>query len=600
VYCAFFDEAAESFDMYEGNQWTEEEKEELLANNLVPYVSNQIAPRIDNVTGSEILSRTRFKFNARTATEKAAESASALTDVVMFLQQRNNSSSIWSMAMKKARICGLAWHHLLPFNDTIEEKIESPLNVVWDPSDQTYDFSDSRGMGVVGWCSRDKLFRMYPDKKDEIEQATGAYSSEAMQRPKGILSQRMNFAQSGYFDKSIEKIMMVRFYYRVPKAFYTYLSKDNRLVNTFIKAQAERESTKKRGGYSKNEGYQVRCCVFTGGILFDEFEYPYQLDHYRGEYPLTPLCLKREENTGIPYGMVRAAKDDQRLYNKKMSKLNWHLSARQVIADTDAVDDPQTLADEVARPDGIILKRAGKEIRIEKNLDEVAAHYTSLQIHVANIERNMGVFDEAVGAQTNASSGKAIQLRKSGTQTTQASPLDLLRLSKAESGRKMALMAQMKFDERMVVSIRGSDGKTIQREINAPKMGANGKPETDPDGNIIREGDIQGITFDVTIEEAPDVATVNEDAKQKLSEMIISGANVQALTPGMLQTIGIPEENVLYQEIAQGFQQKIQQAEAVAAENEKLKEQIAKLTGQKIQGGNSPSMPAGGVPGIVQ
>lgn len=586
--------------MYEGNQWTEEEKDQLLANNLVPYVSNQLSSRIDNVTGSEILTRTRFKFNARTATEKAAESASALTDVVMFLQQRNSSSSLWSMAMLKARICGLAWHHLMPVNDTIEELIESPLDVVFDPADRTYDFSDSRGLGGVKWYTRDQLFRMYPNKREEIEQATGAYSSELLQRPKGILSQRMVFATAGYYDKSQEKIMLVRFYYRVPKTFYTYLSKDGRIVSTFYKAQAEKDSSEGKDGISKNEGFQLRCCVFTGGVLFDEFEYPYQLDYYNGAFPMTPICLKREENTGIPYGMVRASKDDQKLYNKKMSKLNWHLSARQVIADTDAVDNPQTLADEVARPDGIIFKRKGADLKIEKNLDEVAAHYTSLQIHVANIERNMGVFDEAVGAQTNASSGKAIQLRKSGTQTTQAGPLDLLRIAKAESGRKMALMAQMKFDDRMVVTIRGSDGKTTQREINAPKLGADGKPETDPDGNVVRQGDIQGITFDVTLEEAPDVATINEDAKQKLSEMIVGGANVQALTPGMLKTLGIPEENELYQEISQGFQQKIQQAEAVAAENEQLKAQIAKLSGQQIQGGKAPSMPAGGVPGIVQ
>lgn len=600
MYCAFFDEAANSFDMYEGNQWTDEEVDELKQSGLVPYVSNQIAPRIDNVTGAEILTRTRFKFMARTMGERALEAATALTDTILFLQEKNRSSSLWSMIMLKGRICGLSWHHLLPINDTIEEEIVNPLDVVFDPADYTYDFSDSRGVGRVKWMTRDQLFRKYPSKQEEIEQATGQYGSTAMQRPKGILSDRMIFANTGYFDRSLDKVMVVHFYYRVPKTFYTYLSKEGRIVNTFYKGQAEKESTKKRGGYSKNEGYQVRCCVFSGGVLFDEFEYPYQLDHYQGDFPLTSLCLKREQNSGRPYGMVRGAKDDQRLYNKKMSKLNWHLESRQIVADSDAVQDPNVLAEEAARPDGIILKRKGAELRIEKNLDEVAAHYTSLTVHVANIERNMGVYDEAIGAQTNASSGRAIQLRKSGVQTTQAGPLDLLRIAKIEAGRKMAMMAQMKFDERMVVTIRGADGQPIQREINAPVLGADGKPETDPDGNIVRTGDIQGITFDVTLEEAPDVATVNEDAKQKLGEMIASGANVQGLTPGMLKTIGIPEENELYQEIAQGFQQKIQQAEAVVAENEKLKAQIAKLTGQQIPGGNAPAMPAGGVPGIVQ
>ncbi|TBH23634.1 hypothetical protein ELG64_09015 [Rhizobium leguminosarum] len=605
MYCAFFDEAAEAFDFDEGKQWTEEEEDDLRANGLVPYVSNQIQPRIDNVSGSEVLTRTRLKFDARSMSETALSSADALTDLILYLQENNSSSSKWSQAMRKARVCGLAWHHILPNNDTIEEEIPSSLDVVYDPLDMTMGFTNSRGRGLIGWYTRDELLRKYPGKVAEVDAATSSHNGIGgiytnMMAPKGVTSSRMTFSRCGYFDKSSKKVMLVRFYYRVPKAFYTYLSKENLIVNTFYKAEAEKESSKKRGGYSKNDGYQLRCCVFSGSVVFDEFEYPYQLDYYRGAIPLTPICLKREENTGIPYGMVRAAKDDQKLYNKKMSKLNWYLSSRQVIMDSNAVDDVDNLAAEVARPDGIIMKRRGADLAIQKNLDEIASHYQSLDIHVRNIERNMAVFDEATGAETNATSGRAIQLRKSGSQTTQALPIDLLRLAKREAGRKMAQMAQMKFDDRMVFTIRGSDGKPQQRAINAPVEEADGKPKKDPDGNIVRQADIRGLNFDVTLEEAPDVATINEDAKQRLADMISQGANVQSLTPGMLKTLGIPEENELYQEISQGFQQKIQQADAILKENEGLKAQLAKLTGQQIQGGNAPSMPAGGVPGNVQ
>ncbi|TPL98315.1 hypothetical protein [Mesorhizobium sp. B2-3-10] len=546
------------------------------------------------------MTRTRSRFDAKSADEKAQESATAITDLILFLQDANNSSSKWSQAMRKGRVCGLAWHHIIPVNDTIEEEIPSSLDVVYDPLDMSMDFSKSRGRGLVGWHTRDELFMKYPNKGAEIDAATGTWNSANMMCPRGMVSSRMTFANCGYFDKASKKVMLVRFYYRVPKKFYTYLSKDNLIVNTFYKAEAEKESKDKNGGYSTNDGYQLRCCVFAGGVLFDEFEYPYQLDYYRGAFPLTPICLKREENTGIPFGMVRASKDDQKLYNKKMSKLNWYLSARQVVADSDAVDDPNQLVSEVARPDGIIFKRKGSSLEIQKNLDEVAAHQSSLQIHVQNIERNMGVFDESAGAETNASSGKAIQLRKAGTQTTQALPIDLLRLAKRDASRKMATMAQMKFDDRMVFTIRGSDGQPQQRVINAPVLGADGKPEKDPDGNVVRQADIRGLNFDVTLEEMPDVATVDEDAKQRLGDMIANGANVQALTPGMLKTIGIPETNALYQEVAQGFQQKIQQAEATAKENEQLKALVAKLQGQPIQGAKPPSMPAGGVPGNAQ
>lgn len=264
----------------------------------------------------------------------------------------------------------------------------------------------------------------------------------------------------------------------------------------------------------------------------------------------------REDNTGKPYGLIRSARDDQKLFNKKQCKINWHLDARQVVMDSNAVADVDELAAEVARPDGIIMKRTGSELRIEKNLDEIQVHAASLEGHIRSIERNMGIFDEATGAETNATSGRAIQLRKNGSQTTQAMFLDSLRQAKREEGRKMALMAQMKFTDRMVFNIVGEDGQAQLQRINEPVMGTDGKPQEDPDGNIVREADITMLDFDVDLEEAPDTATLNQDAKQRLADMIINGANVQALTPGMLKTLGIPEEDDLYQELAQGFQQK--------------------------------------------
>lgn len=574
-------------------------------NGLVPYVSNKIAFRIDNVTGSEVIGRTRSRFIARASSETALSSAAAMTDLILYLQDKNESSSKWSQAMLKARICGLAWHHQIPTNDTIEEEIPSSLDVVYDPADMTMDFSKSRGRGVIGWFTRDEMLRKYPGKSDAIDAAMSGerfHNSMVsdMRAPSGMTSSRMTFASTGYFDKAEKKIMLVRFYYRVPKAFYTYTSKENRIVNTFHEAEAKRESTKKRGGYSKNEGYQVRCAVFSGSIDFDEYEYPYQLDYYRGAIPLTPICLKREENTGVPYGMVRAAKDDQRMYNKKNSKLNWLLSARQVLMDANAVDDVNELAEEVARPDGIIIKRKGAELAIQKNLDEVAAHYQSLDMHDRNIERNMAVFDESAGAETNATSGRAIQLRKSGTQTTQAMPIDLLRLAKRTAARNMGLMAQMKFDDRMVFTIRGETGEPQQRSINEPVMEADGKPKKDPDGNIVRQADIRGMDFDVLLEEAPDVATASEEDKQRLSEMYAAGQRPDLLPPQALISMGFSESSAIVKYARENLQQQLEQGQAAMAENEQLKAQLAKLTGQQIPGANPPAMPAGGGPGNVQ
>jgi len=598
VFGAFFDECAEAHDIFEGNQWNGDELRDLDKDGLVPYVSNQIAPRILNVTGNEITSRTRLKFTPRSSDEEAGKRASVLTKLVLWLQENNQSSSKWSNAMLKARISGLAWHHLLPNNDTIQEEILNTLDVIWDTEDRTMDFSASRGMGFVRWLTRDKLRLKFPGKGEEIDSAISDSNSPLRALPKGRFGNRMTFGTSGYYNSDDDTVMVIYFYYRVPKKFYSYLSKGGRNVNTWSKAEAEKNAQTKKD-ISENDGYQVRQCIFSGNLLFDEGEYPYQLNYYEGWFPMTAIPLAREENTGLPYGLVRPAKSDQKMYNRTMARMDWLQRCRQIIMDAGAVDDVAALAEEISRPDAIIIKKSGKDLAIQKNLDEYQAHAQRLPMFIANIERNMGIFNEATGAESNASSGKAIQLRKAGSQTTQAMPLDILRAAKRTAGRKMAVMAQMKFTDKLVLSVVGSDGQPEQVFVNQPVMDGD-KPKEDPDGNVVREADVTQLDFDVFLEEAPDSATLNQEATQRLADMIVQGVNVQAMTPGILKTLGIPEENDLFKEVAQGFQQKIQQAQQTMAENEKLKALLAKLQGQPIPGANTPAMPTGGVPGNIQ
>lgn len=596
--------------MYEGNQWTDEEIKDLQKNGLVPYVSNQIAPRINNVTGSETVTRTRMKFTARSNEPQKIIAAQSITDLMLYLQENNNSPALWSQGMLRARVSGLTWHHIMPTQDTLKEEFISSLEGIWDPTDRTMDFSQSRGMGFVRWYSKDALYQKWPNKKEEIEAATVSGSTRLNPLPGGNFGKRMEFGRRGYWDSEEQQIMLVHFYYRVPRRFYTFIDKANQLVNTFYEAVAE-ESKGKGQDIAVNDGWQVRQCVYAGDILFDEGEYPYQLNYYQGWYPMTALCLNREENTGLPYGLVRAAKDDQKLFNKTRAKIDWFMRARQIIMEPDAAD-PETVNAEAARPDGIILVKPNKRLEIQKNLDEVQAHAAMLPGHIQAIERNLGIFDEAVGAQTNASSGKAIQLRKSGSQMTQAMFLDLLRSAKRAAGRKMATLAQMKFDDEFVFSITGQDGKVEQKFINQPKLGADGKPEKDPDGNVVREADIRQLDFDVFLDEAPDVASASEEARQRIAEMMGQGVSLLGRSPGELKALGIPENSEIFQEVAQGLQSKLarlQELEGMVAQLTKQQEQAALKAAQgapaqpqQIPGG-APAMPAmlsGGVPGNNQ
>jgi hypothetical protein len=599
VFGAFFDECAEAHDIFEGIQLTAEELQDYDDDGLVPYISNQIAPRILNVTGKEVTTRTRLKFTPRVVSEEAEKQAQILTKLVMWLQENNQSPTKWSNAMLKARISGLAWHHLLPVNDTIREEILNSLDVIWDPEDRTMDMSDSRGQGFIRWTTRDRLRLKWPEKADEIDAAVQNSNSPLRMKPRGQFGQRMTYGNTGYYNRDDDSVMVVTFYYRVPKKFYSYLSKGGRNVNTWSKKDAEKNAKSKKD-IAENDGYQVRQCIFSGDILFDEGEYPYQLNYYEGWLPMTAIVIAREENTGVPYGYVRPAKPDQKMYNRTMARMDWLQRCRQVIADSDAVDDIDGLAAELARPDAIILKRAGKELLIQKNLDEYQAHAARLPMFIANIERAMGIFNEATGEESNATSGKAIQLRKSGSDVTQAMPIDNLRAAKRSAGRKMAIMAQMKFTDQLLISVLGPDGKPEQVFANQPVM-EDGKPKTDPDGNVVRDADVTQLDFDVFLEEAPDVATISEDQRDRLAQMYANGQRPDQLPPPALKALGFSEDTEIFKYAQQGFEQQIAQAKQALAENEKLKSELAKMQGIKIPGGAMPpAMPAGGVPGNIQ
>lgn len=601
VFGAFFDECAEAHDMFEGIQLTDEEIRDYEADGLVPYVSNQIAPRILNVTGNEVVTRTRLKFTPRIVADDAQKRADVLTKLIMWLQENNQSPTKWSNAMLKARISGLAWHHLLPNNDTIQEEILNSLDVIWDPEDRTMDFSASRGQGFVRWMTRDKLRLKFPKKANEIDEAVRNTSGPLRMTPRGNFGRRMVYGHTGYYNREDDTVMVVYFYYRVPKKFYSYLTKAGRNVNTWSKADAEKNARSDKD-IAENDGYQVRQCIYSGNVLFDEGEYPYQLNYYEGWIPMTAIVLAREENTGIPYGLIRAAKSDQKMYNRTQARMDWLQRARQIIMDADAVSDIDNLANEIARPDAIIVKKKGAELEIQKNLDEYQAHAQRLPMFIANIERVLGIFNEATGEASNATSGKAIQIRKAGSQTTQAMSLDILRAAKRTAGRKMAVMAQMKFTDQLVLSITGADGQIEQVWANQPVMEGD-KPKEDPDGNIVRDADVTQLDFDVFLEEAPDVATISEDQRDRLAQMYANGQRPDQLPPPALKALGFSEDTEIYKYAAQNLEQQISQAKQVMDENEKLKALVAKMQGQttKIPGGNMPpAMPAGGVPSNIQ
>jgi len=111
-------------------------------------------------------------------------------------------------------------------------------------------------------------------------------------------------------------------------------------------------------------------------------------------YTLTPVWCYRRSRDRLPYGVIRRVRDMQQDLNKRASKALFLLNTNQVIADEGAVDDWDMLRDEADRPDGLIVKKAGRELDIRRDTDAATGQIEMMQLAAQSIQKSAGVGNE--------------------------------------------------------------------------------------------------------------------------------------------------------------------------------------------------------------
>jgi hypothetical protein len=307
-----------------------------------------------------------------------------------------------------------------------------------------------------------------------------------------------------------ELYRIVEVQYFVPDKQYTLRRDDGSVFVTF-----EAKASKQAGVTvdSVDTVPRARVAYFAGDVLLSDEWLPYR----HNQFTLIPYVYKRQRSDGRPYGIVRAAIDPQRELNKRRSKAMHLLNTVQVVADVDAVDDPAVLAREAARPDGIILKRAGKELSIHRNVDLAQTQVAVMEQAGRDIQDALGVFDENVGKSTNAVSGVAIQQRQRASGLNQMFAFDALRLMKKRLGGELLELIRQYFTHEMVIEI--TDRLNASREVALP-VGRFGK------GGPMDAEELFSGDFDVVVEEVPDVLSARELEVQRLDMLLKAGVPI--------------------------------------------------------------------------
>ena len=508
-------ETRKSWAYYDGNQWTEEEKEKLSDIGQPAVVINKIAAKIDNLTGGEIAGRTRILFRSRSGEKSEEKTARALSDLALYVAERTDQASEITRVFQEGLIAGISWLETgverAEEGTSLFNRYEDTMHVVWDPTFQRNDYSDAHFVCRERWLNADDLTRIFGEKSQALtEEITQQFHmTHLCDIP----------TDKGYLDAGRQMARVVEVQYKQTEKRYLVTKANGKTFTTFDKKIAHA-----RPDFVVESDYYPRIYIayFSGKHLLKHKPLAYQ----HGRFTLVPYIFKRDKKTGQPYGIVRHAIDPQRELNKRRSKAMHLLSTAQVIADIDAVEDPVHLAREAARPDGLILKRPGKELRIIRN-GELAASQVSVMDHAArDIQEVTGIFDETIGKNSNATSGIAIQQRQQAGSLNQMFAFDALRRLKKQLGIILLSLIRQYFDSQMVIQITDQLDSPRTVRLNEEVVGMDGKKMRDASGDIIKVNDVTAGIFDVVVDEVKDVMTSRELEMNQLDMLLRSGVPV--------------------------------------------------------------------------
>lgn len=506
---------------YDGLQWDPEDKSVLEDRGQMALVFNEIAPMVDWVIGTE--RRTRVDWKVMPRAEDDVDLADVKTKVLKYISDVNHVQFTRSRAFADAAKGGLGWVddgvRDDPTQEIIYSKYEDWRCVLHDSASYELDLSDARYVFRWRWVDLDIAIAMFPDREDQIRKAANdqanwsKFNDQDELTPYGYEDEQVSgqlhaTGAATMIDAKRERVKLYECQYRVPAS--AKIAADGPLKGSFVHEQDFAMLQALAGtGSSVVEKVMLRVhfAIFTEADMLAMG--PSVFRHNR--FTLTPIWCYRRNKDRMPYGMVRRVRDIQKDMNKRASKALFMLNTNQIIADEGATDDWNLLRDEADRPDGMIIKKQGKEIVIRRDTDAATGQVQMMTLDQAAIQRSTGISNENLGRQTNATSGTAIQARQLQGSVVTTEPFDNLRFAVQIQGEKQLSMAEQFYTESKVIRLTGARGAIEWVKVN--------QPEEQPDGSVRFINDISSSKADFVVSEQDYAGTVRQVMMEQLTQM---------------------------------------------------------------------------------
>ncbi len=515
-------EMAMDCDFYDNLQWDAQDAAILRDRGQMPLVYNEVAPMVDWLIGTERRSRVDWKVLPRT--EDDVQAADVKTKLLKYVSDINRVGFLRSRAFADAIKAGVGWMddgaRDDPTQDALYSRYEDWRHVLWDSSSDELDLSDARYLFRWRWVDEDVARLMFPDRVDVIAQAieeaahsdADGWEEENWQTPQDLAHLRSGTLYAAgvgeLADAKRRRVKLIEAQYRAPARVKVVSEgpwkgsilhpRDHVLQHTLDLASSS---------IIERVMMRVHLAVFTPSKLLAHQVSPYR--HNR--FTLTPIWCYRKSRDRLPYGVIRRVRDVQQDLNKRASKALFMLNTNQVIADEGAVDDWDVMRDEVGRPDGVIIKKPGRELEIRRDTEAANGQVEMMQLASTSIQKSAGVAQENMGRQTNAVSGEAIKARQLQGSVVTTEPFDNLRLATQVQGEKQLSLIEQWYTEEKVIRLTGAKNALEWVKVNSPQV--------QPDGTVRFMNDITASMADFVVSEQDYAGTLRQVMFENLNQL---------------------------------------------------------------------------------
>lgn len=471
-------------DFKDGLQWSPEEIQELEARFQAPLVFNLIHGAVKWVTGTE--KRTRIDYKVLPREPGDIQGAHVKTQLMKYVSDVNHAPWYRSQAFEDAVTAGVGWVETGINSDPTQEPLrkgyEHWRNMWYDSLNRTLDEDRSRYLFRKRILDLDIASAMFPKRQSLLDRAAAKYSlfdaEDELYNPgdrttsreeEGWVTSRFGYSTGfSFIDSARERLELVEAWYRMPVRMKVMVAQGEEMSLLhglqFDPAEELHQYAKQQGAITLAETMrmQVRVAVMCEGGLLQDMPSPYR----HGRFGLTPIWGYRRKRDGAPYGLVRLMRDPQSDLNKRRSKSLFLLSSRVVIADDGAYRDLEELREEAARPDAVLIKKPGKELRLEQHLDLAQAHHAMELQDAQYIHQTSGVTAENLGLDSNSQSGKAVLAKQQQGSLTTQDLFDNLRHAFQIDGENELSLIEQFYTQAKIIRIVGADGSDQHLTIN--------------------------------------------------------------------------------------------------------------------------------------